>query len=437
MLRECFGDRLGRTDPLEVIANDVDGFVHVIGERQQGQIMRADVFIVAQFLFHPAQQSGPVFFAEEDEREFGNAFRLDQGEHFKQFVQRAKAAGHVHEGDAVLHETDFAGEKVMKVHGQIGVGIAFLLMRQFDIQADGFAFAQKRAFVRGFHDTGAAARDDGNVEMREAFAQLDRSFVILVIGLGARRTINSDRRANMREGFKGFDKFAHNAKHAPGVFLDEMRSRMIHGGETNRRRKAKQGCVTIGKNLATPCHFSFPLRSERTSLRSSMNLFLLRHGVAVDRDPHSFPDDARRPLTLKGEDRIRLVSDAMRGLELSFDRIISSPYLRARQTAELVASALGLRSGLEFSETLAPDGDPKALFRLVNRVTPRPENLLLVGHEPYLSQLLSVLISGQPDAAIDFKKNGLAKMEVAQRLKFGRCATLNWLLTPRQLGLLA
>jgi phosphohistidine phosphatase len=167
-----------------------------------------------------------------------------------------------------------------------------------------------------------------------------------------------------------------------------------------------------------------------------MNLFLLRHGVAMERDPHSFPDDALRPLTLKGEDRVRLVCDALQALELSFDRILCSPYLRARQTAEIIVGTLGLRRALEFSDTLAPEGDPQALIRLVNRMRPAAENLLLVGHEPYLSELLSHLISGQPGAAIDFKKNGLAKMEVAQRLKLGRCATLNWLLTPRQLGLL-
>jgi len=168
----------------------------------------------------------------------------------------------------------------------------------------------------------------------------------------------------------------------------------------------------------------------------SLNLFLLRHGVAVDRDPQSFPDDASRPLTLKGEDRVRLVSDAMQALELSFDGIISSPCMRARQTAEIVASALGLRRQLQFREELTPGGDPKALLRFINRMQPAPENLLLVGHEPYLSELLSMLISGQPDAAIDLKKNGLAKIELTQRLKYGRCATLNWLLAPRQLALL-
>jgi len=167
-----------------------------------------------------------------------------------------------------------------------------------------------------------------------------------------------------------------------------------------------------------------------------MNLFCLRHGVAVERDPQSFPDDSRRPLTLKGEDRVRLVCDAMQALELSFDGIISSPFLRARQTAEIVANGLGLRRDLQFREELTPTGDPKALLRFINRRQPAPENLLLVGHEPYLSELVSVLICGQPDAAIDLKKNGLAKLEVPGRLKYSRCATLIWLLSPRQLALL-
>lgn len=167
-----------------------------------------------------------------------------------------------------------------------------------------------------------------------------------------------------------------------------------------------------------------------------MNLFFLRHGVAVERDPQSFPDDSRRPLTRKGEDRVRLVGDAMQAMELSFDGILSSPFLRARQTAEIVASGLGLRRVLQFRDELTPTGDPQALLRFINRMQPTHENLLLVGHEPHLSELLSVLICGRSDAAIDLKKNGLAKLEVSARLKYDRCATLNWLLTPRQLALL-
>lgn len=167
-----------------------------------------------------------------------------------------------------------------------------------------------------------------------------------------------------------------------------------------------------------------------------MNLFILRHGIAVERDPHSFPDDSRRPLTMKGEDRIRLICDAMQALELSFDCILSSPYLRASQTAEIVAATLGLRKNLEFSDELKPEGDLKALVRHVNRLQPVPENILLVGHEPDLSELVSQLISGEPKAAIDLKKGGLARLEIETQLRPGPCATLAWLLTPKQMALM-
>jgi len=167
-----------------------------------------------------------------------------------------------------------------------------------------------------------------------------------------------------------------------------------------------------------------------------MNIYILRHGIAVERDAQAFPDDSRRPLTLKGEDRVRMICDAMQALDLSFDHILFSPYLRARQTADIVATSLRLRRTLEFCDELTPDGDPKTLIRFVNRMKPAPENLLLVGHEPYLSGLLSVLISGHATAAIDLKKNGLVKLEMTQKLRYAQCATLNWLLTPRQLALL-
>jgi phosphohistidine phosphatase len=168
-----------------------------------------------------------------------------------------------------------------------------------------------------------------------------------------------------------------------------------------------------------------------------MNLYIMRHGIAVDRDPVSFPDDSRRPLTLKGEDRVRLIADAMRSLELSFDHILSSPHLRASQTAEIVVSALGAKDQLDFTDTLAPEGDPKALIRAVNQLKPAPENVLLVGHEPFLSQFIALLISGQPDAAIDLKKGGLARLELEGSLRHGKCAELVWLFAPKQLALLA
>ena len=97
-----------------------------------------------------------------------------------------------------------------------------------------------------------------------------------------------------------------------------------------------------------------------------MNLFILRHGIAVERDPKSFPDDSKRPLTLKGEDRIRLVCDAIQGLDVTFDQILFSPFLRARQTADIIASGLNLRNILSFRDELKPGGDFKAIVRQIN-----------------------------------------------------------------------
>src|SRR6188768_3650673 len=153
-----------------------------------------------------------------------------------------------------------------------------------------------------------------------------------------------------------------------------------------------------------------------------MNLFILRHGIAVERDPVSFPDDSRRPLTLKGEDRLKTICEAMKALELSFDHVLSSPFRRASQTAEIVAAALGLKKALEFRDELTPEGDPKALIKYLGKVEPTPENVMLVGHEPYLSLFISQLISAEAGAGIELKKGGLAKLEIEAQLRFGPCA---------------
>jgi phosphohistidine phosphatase len=121
---------------------------------------------------------------------------------------------------------------------------------------------------------------------------------------------------------------------------------------------------------------------------------------------------------------------------LSFDLILSSPFLRARQTAEIVAGELKLKKRLEFFDGLVPGGNPGALIHELNELKPAPENVLLVGHEPYLSRLISLLVSGGADAAIEMKKGGLCKLEAAE-LRPGQCARLAWLLTPSQMELMA
>ncbi|MGD0744257.1 MAG: phosphohistidine phosphatase SixA [Verrucomicrobiota bacterium] len=166
-----------------------------------------------------------------------------------------------------------------------------------------------------------------------------------------------------------------------------------------------------------------------------MKIHVLRHGVAVEPGTPGYENDAGRPLIQKGKRQLRQTAAAMKRMGLHFDLILSSPYLRAKQTAEIVAGSLKLKKQLAFSNALAPDGSPKILIRQLNESRPAPENILLVGHEPYLSRVVSLLTTGGMDLMMDFKKGGLCKLD-AGKLSPGRCATLVWLLTPKQMMLM-
>jgi phosphohistidine phosphatase len=167
-----------------------------------------------------------------------------------------------------------------------------------------------------------------------------------------------------------------------------------------------------------------------------MNLFILRHGLAVEPGTAGHAKDSERPLTPKGERKLWKIAEAMEALGISFDWILSSPYVRAHETAKIIAEALDFRKRLELSETLTPSGSTKRLIDLLNHREPVPDNVLLVGHEPYLSELIARLISGDTNVSVTMKKGGLCKLS-ADSLEDARCATLEWLLTPKQMALLA
>jgi len=167
-----------------------------------------------------------------------------------------------------------------------------------------------------------------------------------------------------------------------------------------------------------------------------VNIFILRHGIAVERDEWDFKSDAKRPLTSDGEKQLRKISAAMKKMGLRFDLILSSPFERAKRTAEIVAEEMDLKKRLTFSEELRSDGEPKKLIHEIQKWKPSPESLLLVGHEPYLSGLISVLATGKTKMEIEFKKGGLCKL-TTDKLDYDRCAKLIWLLTPRQMELMA
>lgn len=163
-----------------------------------------------------------------------------------------------------------------------------------------------------------------------------------------------------------------------------------------------------------------------------MILYLLRHAIAVNRGDPAYGQDSQRPLTPKGERRMHLAAKGMLAMGLSFEGILSSPYVRAKQTADIVAEVLPAPAHVDISPALVPEGDPRQMIAELQHHDRTHQNLLLVGHEPYLSHLISTLLTGRPALEIVMKKGGLCKLS-ADRWRYGRCATLEWLLAPRQL----
>jgi len=170
-----------------------------------------------------------------------------------------------------------------------------------------------------------------------------------------------------------------------------------------------------------------------------MNIFILRHGIASDPGEDGLPKklpDAERPLSTKGKQRLGEVTWAMRKMELEFDAVLASPLLRTRQTAQMVTEALGWKHKVILSDHLAPEGSPKSLIEQVNGLHAPVKNVLVVGHEPYLSRLIALLTTGGTTALIDLRKGGLARLDVEKELRYARCATFRWLLTPKQMALM-
>jgi len=122
----------------------------------------------------------------------------------------------------------------------------------------------------------------------------------------------------------------------------------------------------------------------------------------------------------------------MRGLGVRFDVILTSPYRRALETAFVVGREYRLGESIQTTAALKPEVLPEEVIRSLQDKYSSCRNLLLVGHDPQLSALVSTLTSGSAGARPLLKKGGLCKLQV-EKLQLGKCATLLWLLTPKQL----
>ncbi len=163
-----------------------------------------------------------------------------------------------------------------------------------------------------------------------------------------------------------------------------------------------------------------------------MKLYLLRHGPAVERTEFGGQNDDLRPLTAEGRQKMRAAARGMRALGLSFDLILSSPYVRAHDTAALVAQVLTCRRHLKLTQLLTPEANPASLIRHLATL-PRTHRVMLVGHEPQLSRTLTRLLSAGTPEAWKLRKGSLCLLTV-ETFRRRPGARLEWLLQAKQLA---
>jgi len=156
-----------------------------------------------------------------------------------------------------------------------------------------------------------------------------------------------------------------------------------------------------------------------------VKLYFLRHGVAPD--PQTWEgDDFVRPLTADGRKRMKREAKALAKLDLTLDLILTSPLVRAQQTAAIVAQRLNLQHRLVEDERLGPGFGAERLGAILREHSDAGA-LMLVGHEPSMSATIGEIVGG---ARIELKKGGLACVEVDSAAS---SCTLAWLVSPKVL----
>jgi phosphohistidine phosphatase len=165
-----------------------------------------------------------------------------------------------------------------------------------------------------------------------------------------------------------------------------------------------------------------------------MDLYLVRHGVAFDADPVRWPDDSQRPLTADGQKRFSSAARGLKRLAPGVDVLLSSPWVRAWTTAELLEHEAGWPAPVA-CEALAERGTAEVLQALKPYAGSRA--VALVGHEPSLRELASYLLTADTGhLQIELKKGGVVRLELDETVRPGS-ARLIWLLSPKILRELA
>ena len=160
----------------------------------------------------------------------------------------------------------------------------------------------------------------------------------------------------------------------------------------------------------------------------SHELYIIRHGIAEERGD-KWPDDSRRPLTEEGMSRLKKSARGLIQIGVEFDVVLTSPLVRARQTADIVAAAFNSRPLIAVLESLSPGISPQTVLSDLEAHAKRAR-IALVGHEPGLGELAAKLISAR--RPFEFKKGAICRIDVKTLPPAGPGA-LRWFAPPKML----
>jgi phosphohistidine phosphatase len=165
---------------------------------------------------------------------------------------------------------------------------------------------------------------------------------------------------------------------------------------------------------------------DRETMPGPYELYLIRHAVAEERG-EAWPDDAKRPLSDDGAARMRKAARGLARLGATFDVILTSPLVRTRQTAELVAAAYDARPPIVAIESLAPGGSFQAVVAELEKQS-RRRRIALVGHEPGIGEAAARLAGSRHP--LEFKKGAVCRIDVDTLPPTGP-GCIRWFLTTK------
>lgn len=166
-----------------------------------------------------------------------------------------------------------------------------------------------------------------------------------------------------------------------------------------------------------------------------MELYFIRHAIAIDRDAPDAPGESERWLTENGIQKMIKNARGLNRLIQTFDCMYTSPYRRAKETAEIVAGQFREPILIEETAALEPDGTFDELPPLIEPYDPNGR-VALVGHEPHLSETIALAIADSTNPSIQLKKGAVCRVDFSGPIRPGQ-GTLVWLLQPKELRTIA